>query len=197
MVALAALSACTGTPDDSPSSSPTPTTTATTASPTPSPTPSPTSETELAAANAEAVLRDFYRVTDELSTDPSRPLTELESVATSVVLDSWTRDFERSRRDELKQTGTTRLAQVDLVDISMDNSDPSHGEVPSVRFEVCWDVSDVEITNPDGTSALPADRPVRGWERLIVANYNWESDPAGGWRVASGETIEREPCDAN
>jgi hypothetical protein len=152
------------------------------------------SETDAAAANAQAVLQDFYRVTDELSSDPSRPLTDLGAVATSLVLDSWTRDFEQARRDDLRQSGATRLIKVDLVDVSLDNSDPQHGRVPSVRFEVCWDVSDVEITRRDGASALPADRPVRGWERLIVANYNWDTDPAGGWRVASGETLEREPC---
>ena len=199
LLVLAVASACSGTPDDSPTS-PVPTVPAEAPAstfPSPSPSPSPASEADLAAANAEAVLRDFYRVTDDLSSDPSRPLTDLDAVATSIALDSWTRDFQRSRQDELRQSGATRLVEVNLVDVSLDNSDPEHGKVPSVRFEVCWDISDVVITKHDGTPAdLPAERPKRGWERLIVSNYSWDSDPAGGWRVASGETLEREPCEA-
>ena len=40
------------------------------------------------------------------------------------------------------------------------------------------------------------DRPDTGWIRYSVANYEWDSDPDGAWRVASSQDIERTPCDA-
>ncbi|QAY68757.1 hypothetical protein [Xylanimonas protaetiae] len=124
-------------------------------------------------------------------------MTDLESVATSIVLDADKREFERWRRDGWTQQGSTRLVEVDLVDVSLDNSDPSTGRVPVVQFDVCYDISSGDVVDASGNSVAPPDQPVRGWERLRVANYNWDMDPAGAWRVSSAETLEQAPCDAD
>lgn len=191
---LVAASACSGSPEPAPS--PTPTTASTTPSPTPSPSPSPIppSDSELAAANAEALVRDYYRVIDQLGLDPSVPLTALEDVAISKDLDSWQRQFERARRDGWTQTGETKLVEVDVQSVNLDNSDPAVGLVPAVQVDVCFDVTNVDVRDASGTSVVTADRPVTGWIRHTVSNYSWEDDPSGGWRVSTSVDLEQAPC---
>lgn len=196
-----ALAAC----DDSPTvnRTPSPTITEPTTSPTPtetappSPTPTPTPDEDIAAANAEAILREYYATVDRIGGDPAHAVEALRAVAAGIVLDSDQQKFSEWRRDGWVQKGTIRLVQVDLVDVSLDNSDPAHGKVPAASFDVCFDISGGDVVDSSGASIVPADQPPRAWERITVANASWETDPEGAWRVTGAETLEREPCDAD
>ncbi|WP_407343382.1 hypothetical protein [Pengzhenrongella phosphoraccumulans] len=152
------------------------------------------SETELAAANAEDLVRKYYRVIDELAIDPSRPLSELESVAISKELSIWLHQFERERRDAWHQTGATTLARLEVQSVNLDNSDPATGRVPAVQVDVCFDVTDVDVLDASGTSVVTPDRAATGWVRHTVSNYSWDTDPTDGWRVSTSVDLKQAPC---
>lgn len=190
-VALLAVAGCTtGVADPSPTPS---ATTTTSAPPSVSPTPSPTTESERAAASAEALVREYYRVTDAVAKDPT-DLEPLESVSTSADLLTLQNELTPWERDRWHQTGDSKIIRLTTQSVSLDNSDPDQGVVPAVQVDVCYDVSTLDVVDESGTSQIEADRPDRAWERLWVANYDYAADPDDGWRVADGKTLEREPC---
>lgn len=189
---VAALTSCASNGND-PSASPTPTpsspapTTATT---------TPPSDSELASEAASAVLRKFYDVRNELRQDPSKPLTLLDKVAISTQLAAQQQLFKKEREQGLHQTGETKVATLEVQSVNLDNSDPKAGKVPTVQIDVCLDVSNVDVIDKSGKSVISPDRPDTGWIQYLVSNYQWDTDPDGGWRVASGQDIERTPCEA-
>ena len=175
-----------------------PTATSTTTSPTPTATETtPPSQSEVASQAAEAKVRKYYAVRDQLRTDPTAPLRLLRSVAISVELDAQRRLFKNERRQGHIQTGQTRIADLVVQSVDLDNSDPEAGRVPTVQVDVCYDVSDVDVVDEDGKSIVNPDRPETGWIRYFVSNYEWASDPNGAWRVASSKSLEQTPCDAS
>ena len=184
---LVAVTACADGGTNPNSSSPTPTK-ATTA---------PPSETEVASAAASSVLEKFYVVRNQLRQDPSRSLSLLDSVAVSTQLAAQKQLFKKERAQGLRQTGETKVAKLEVQSVNLDNSDPKLGKVPTVQIDVCLDVSDVDVVDKNGKSVVSPDRPDTGWIQYLVSNYQWDTDPSGGWRVASGKDIERTPCDAS
>lgn len=188
---LLAATGCLGTADPEPTSTQTPTITE---SPSAMPSPTPSTESELAAANAERLVREYYRVTDAVAADPDKQLEPLDAVSTSVDLLSWQGEFRNWQRDGWIQHGTSAVVDFVAQGVSLDNSAPDNGVVPTVQVDVCVDVSEVDVVGPDGRSVVAADRPDRSWERLWVSNYDYEADPDGGWRVADAKGLEQEPC---
>lgn len=174
-------------PSPSPSS-PAPTTATTT---------TPPSDSEVASEAASVVLRKFYAVRNRLRQDPSQPLTLLDDVAISTQLAAQQQLFKKERKQGLHQTGETRIAELEVQSVNLDNSDPKAGKVPTVQIDICLDVSRVDVIDKDGKSIISPDRPDTGWIQYLVSNYQWDTDPDGGWRVASGQDIEREPCEAS
>jgi hypothetical protein len=203
ILVLAVASGCSGSPE--PAASPTSTVTvsaspSSTPSLTPSPSPtsspslSPTSDTERAATDAEELIREYYQVIDQLGLDPSVPLTALEEVAISKDLSVRQRQFERERRDGWTQTGDTKIVELKVQSVNLDNSDPSTGRVPAVQVDVCVDVTDVDVRDASGSSVVTADRPDTNWTRHTVSNYSWDTDPEGAWRVSTSVDLEQPPC---
>lgn len=203
LMVLTALSACTGSSDDpttpapvtseAPTTSPAPSPTLPT---TPAPTPTRTSATQAAAANAEAAVRNYYRVIDKLGSNPKASLAPLKAVAISTDLSVWQHEFERERREGWHQSGTTRIVDIQVESVNLDNSDPKAGVVPSVQIDVCYDVSDVDVTDSTGESVVTPDRPDVGWTRHTVSNYSWDTDPSDGWRVSTTVDLKKSPCTA-
>jgi hypothetical protein len=188
---LAVMAGCGS--DADPDSAPTPSPSVTEFSPTP---PSETAAPEDAASAASvALVQDYYTVTDLLLQDASVPLTRLKSVATSSQLSAQQTFLKGERKAGTTQEGSTKIIETKIQSVSLDNSDPQAGRVPSVTIDVCWDVSDVDVLDAEGKSVVTAERPDRGWTRLIVANYSWDADPESGWRVAGGEDLEKSPCE--
>ena len=158
--------------------------------------PTPTSRSEAATAHATETIRDYYAVRNQLRQDPTQPLSPLKSVTISTELTTQQTLFKRERQQGLHQAGETKVVELQVQSVNLDNSDPQAGKVPTVQIDVCFDVSDVDVLDADGKSVVAPDRPDTGWIRYSVANYQWDSDPDGAWRVASSQDIERTPCDA-
>jgi len=176
--------------DPSANQSPTP------SSPTPATT-APPSESEVASTAASAVLRKYYDVRNQLRQDPTQPLTLLGNVAISTELAAQQNLFKRERKQGLHQVGETKIAELDVQSVNLDNSDAKAGKVPTVQIDLCFDVSDVDVVDANGKSVISPDRPDTGWIQFLVSNYQWDTDPDGGWRVASSQDIERAPCKAS
>lgn len=192
---LVATSACTSEPD-SPSSDPAPS--SKTPSPTASaPTSKPPSAEEVAAKAATETIRTYYAVRDELRQRPESSPSRLKTVAISTELAALRNLIKRERKAGLRQTGHTKIARLTVQAVSLDNSDPQRGKVPTVQIDVCYDVSDADLVDRSGKSVVSADRPATGWIRYSVANYKWRADPTGQWRVASSENVGRKPCAAS
>lgn len=188
---LSVATACSNTSDGNPGTSPAPTVSS------PSVTATPPSDNDVATAAATQTVRDYYAVRDQLRQDPTRPLKQLTTVAISTELSAQENLFKRERRDGLHQTGDTKIADLIVQSVSLDNSDPKAGRVPVVQIDVCFDVSKVDIVDKNDSSVVIKNRPDRGWIRFSVANYKWNVEPAGAWRVASSEDVERTPCTAS
>ena len=189
------VAAATGCEDDGES----PSTTAPSSSrPTPTATTSAApSDSDLASQSATALVREYYAVRDRLRQEPTTSLAELKSVATSTELTAQQTLFDQERERGLRQTGDTRIGALTVQSVNLDNRDPDAGKVPIVQIDVCWDVSDVDILDADGTSVVSPDRPDTGWIRYTVANYDWATDPDGGWRVATSQDLQKTPCAAS
>lgn len=185
---LVAVTACAGSGND-----PSPTATQTT-SPSSTKSTTPPSDSEVASQAATAAVRKFYAVRNRLRQNPKQPLDLLGTVAISTELATQQNLFKRERKDGLRQTGDTKIAELEVQAVSLDNSDPSAGKAPTVQIDVCFDVSGVDLINANGESVVSGDRPDAGWIRYLVSNYEWDSDPAGTWRVASSQDIKRSPC---
>jgi hypothetical protein len=141
-------------------------------------------------------VNDYYAIRNQLRRDPTQPLSKLKSVAISTELTTQQTLFKREREQGLHQIGETKVVELEVQSVNLDNSDPQAGKVPTVQIDVCFDVSGVDVLDADGKSVVTPERPDTGWIRYSVANYQWDSDPDGAWRVASSQDIERTPCDA-
>lgn len=189
---LAVMTACGSDADPDSTPPPSPSVSETVASPSPS----PTSPEDEASASAVEAVTAYYSTIDSLRQDTEAPINNLEAVAVSTQLSAQQKFLASQRNDGLHQVGDTKVIETKIQSVSLDNSDPSAGRVPSVTIDVCWDVSGADLLDTDGKSVVPADRADRGWTRLTVANYSWETDPEGGWRVAGGKDVEKAPCAA-
>ena len=142
--------------------------------------------------------RSTTPVRNELRQDPATPLRRLRSV--SISIDLAAQENFLTHATEAKgcvKIGDTRIADLTVQSVTLDNSDPKAGRVPTVMVDVCYDVTDVDIVDADGKSALSrTTAPTRGWVRHSVSNYEWETDRSGAWRVATSENLEQPPCDA-
>jgi hypothetical protein len=182
MVLLALLfTGCTdsASPAESPEPSEVPATTAA---------PSPTSDRDRAEDSGRAAVDTYYQVLDELASDSSVPVDRLGDALAGDYLAAWRTEVEQNRDNGWTQEGTTRVVEVTTqgVDVTSDAA--------TVVLDTCYDVSEVDVVDADGVSVIGADRPDRGWSRLTLTNTSFADDPDGGWRVTTGETLEKEPC---
>lgn len=188
VVLLVAVTACTNS-SDGPEPGPRPTASASdTASP---------SKTVVAADAAATIVRKYYPTVDALRQDPKRSAQELETVTASTQLAAQRKLLESQRKQRLHQVGDTKIIKLEAQSISLDNSDPAAGKVPTAIVDICWDVSAVDVVDDSGESVVAPDRAAIGWTRFTVANYDWASNPTDGWRVAGGEDLKKAPCDAS
>jgi len=187
---LVAVTSCSDTGADPPASplpSTTPSVTKSTAPPSPS---------EVAAADATQVVRDYFAVLDRVRQDPSAPLSELAKVMIGIELEAETHLVTSERSRKLHQTGSTEILKLTVQSVNLDNSDPAAGKVPTASIDVCWDVSGADLIDQNGKSVVKPSRPDRGWTRYFLANRHWKADPSGGWRVENGQDLKQAPCAA-
>ncbi|MFE3998033.1 hypothetical protein ACFX43_04435 [Nocardioides sp. YIM B13467] len=161
----------------------------------PAPTSTSTSDTDAASNAATDTVREYFAILDELRQDQERSLDALAEVAASTQLTAQQRLLENERSNKLRQIGSTALPDVSVESVNLDNSDPKAGKVPTVTVDVCWDVSDADLVDASGKSVVSPDRVDVGWTRYTVANYEFQTDPLTGWRVASGKDLKQPPCE--
>jgi hypothetical protein len=142
-------------------------------------------------------MRKYYVVVDEVGQAPTSDLARLEEVATSTQLSAIANLLRRQHQQGQRQTGMTQINDLIVQSVSLENSAPEAGRAPAVVIDVCWDVSEVDVLDRSGESIVAADRPDTGWTRYTVANYDYATDSFGGWRVATGQDLERTPCQAS
>jgi len=192
---LAAATACSDSSSDT--SPPPPSDTPSATSDAPSATSSPSSPSDVASADAISAMRSYFAVVSEVGQDPKSSLKRLRTVATSTQLQAL-ETLQRSQREQgRRQSGSTAINEFRVQSVNLDNSDPAAGKVPTVVIDVCWDVSGVDVIDRRGASVVSPSRPDTGWTRYSVANYDYADDPNGGWRVATGQDLEEEPCAAS
>lgn len=160
------------------------------------PTATQASETDSASVAATDTVQAYFRTLDKLRQDPTQSLDALSRVATSTQLTAQQRLLENERSKKLRQVGDTQLPDVSVENVNLDNSDPKAGMVPTVTVDVCWDVSEADLVGSDGKSVVSPDRVDVGWTRYTVANYDYQTDPLTGWRVASGKDLKQPACGA-
>jgi hypothetical protein len=99
---------------------------------------------------AERAVFRFWRVIDRLSADPNSDLTELTTVSRGAVAAQWARNINQDRYDRVRSTGN----------VVVRNATAKPSKQRNV-FDVtaCIDVSKVNVTDKDGKSVVPADRP--------------------------------------
>jgi hypothetical protein len=118
-------------------------------------------------------------------------------VAISTELAAQRNTLRNQRKQDLRQVGDTKIGVLTVESVNLDNSDPNAGKVPTVQVDVCFDVSQVDLVDRSGKSVVNPDRPDTAWVQFLVANYQWDKDPDGGWRVASSQDLKRKPCDVS
>lgn len=186
LLAAVALSGCSsGGGQAGPSSSP--------ATATPSAT--PPSPTDLAKAQALAMLPSYYRTLDKLYTDPTLPLNGIYTV--SVQPDALTelKAVGIDRSHGYRQSGTAKVvrATVASVDLTSDTKAKPHPIFPTVKITACLDVSGVGDTDAAGKSRVPASRPRYQIEELTLLNLSYPQ--AAGWRVSDRRNRQATSCD--
>lgn len=122
------------------------------ADPTPTPTKTAAFATdEEAYAAAEETYRAYSDATNASDlTDPDS-FEPVFALLAGPALSTERETFSQMRASDLTRTGS----------VSFDSFTPVSVDGSKVTANVCLDVSAVELTYPDGTSAVPADRPPR------------------------------------
>lgn len=188
---FAVAAGCAQSPGSDPSPNP-PETKSTSAGETPK-----QSQSEAAAEHAKQLVHDYFATVDELGQDDGQPLSDLSKVAVSRQLSVLRNTITQQRKAGQRQTGDTKIADLKVQSVNLDNSDPPAGKVPTVTLDACWDVSDVDVVDKNGKSIVSPNRPDTAWTRYTVANYHWSDHPTDGWRVASGQDLKQSPCKAS
>lgn len=155
------------------------------------------SESEAATEAAKQLIHDYFATIDKLGQDDGEPVSDLGKVAESRQLSVLRNSITQQRKAGQRQTGDTKVAELKVQSVNLDNSDPAAGKVPTVTVDVCWDVSDVDVVDKNGKSVVSPNRPDTAWTRYTVANYHWSDHPTDGWRVASGQDLKQSPCKAS
>ena len=187
LTALLALTACNGGE---------PTTTEPTSSPTPTETTSaPADPKEQAVTDATAALQRYFEMVDQLAQNPKMPLEKnLKKVVTSSGYSlTWT-VLNQGRRKGYTQHGETTFEVDKVLEVSLDNSNPKKGVAPTVQLQVCYDVSNVDVVDKSGASVVSDDRLDKAIATYWVSNYDYKSDPRGGWIVSGRQARGDRTC---
>lgn len=182
-VVLLAAAGCTSTANPAP--------TPTTGASSPATSPSRTTGSERAAADVEAMVREYYRVSDAVAKSPA-DVAPLDAVAADPELSRSKAEFEQWAADGWHQTGDLAVAELVVQSVALGSSN----DEATAKVDVCYDVIGLDIVDADGTSQVAADRPDRRWERLTMVSADDTADSENIWRVSDRKTLEQEPCAA-
>ncbi|WP_152185929.1 hypothetical protein [Segeticoccus rhizosphaerae] len=175
-------------PSDPPASPTAPTTPPTSSHPPPGP-------KAVAKRNARKVLDHYFQVSDTCLIHPKRAK---KSCFDKVAIGTELRNNRNALANE-KVYGTRVIGRVQVVSVKPVKVDltnkPKHQPpvIPTVVFEVCYDVSKVNVVDASGKSIVPSDRIDHGRHRVSV--YNYEFPDQSQWRVGYvGDPVKDPSC---
>lgn len=108
--------------------------------------------TDSAPARAEEAVVAFWRLRDELASDPSRGVTQLAEVARGQALDLHRRSLNAQAAQGWKQVGST------VVTAQSAKASDKSGEY---MVTACVNVEKVNIVDAEGKSHVPPARPIK------------------------------------
>ena len=121
--------------------------------PDPAPTPSPTgfASQEEAFAAAEATVRGYFDASNQVDLADPRTYEALFALTTGEQ-----NAFDRKRYSEYNAEGLSMRGASEVLSVTPVSWDPTEG---IAVVDACVDVSSVEISRRDGSSAISPDRP--------------------------------------
>lgn len=187
LTALLALTACNGGE---------PTTTEPTSSPTPTATTSaPADPKDQAVDDATAALDRYMALTNQMRQNPKIPLDRLKTVAISTGLIYTQQEFRGyQKRPDVTQTGDVTYELQKVLEVSLDNSNPQKGQVPTIQLQVCLDRSKAEAVDENGNSVVNPDRLDRSVATYWISNYDFKKNPRKAWKVSSFQSTGEKEC---
>lgn len=158
----------------------------------PTVTPVTLSEEEQAVADAEAAYREWNRVSDACMEDPPNTYSScFDKVSIGDQLDSDYVSLSMAQQDGTRSVGESRIVSIVLVSVDLTNrvdrpADPEQGisevrTVPKVVFDVCTDLTAIDLIDAAGESQVPSDFPKYRRTLAEVVNYGYPSPTQ--WRV--------------
>jgi len=159
-----------------------PTNTPTRTSPKPSGTPIFASEAEALAA-ATTAYAAYVKVSDEVLADGGKNPERIEHFASGDALNSALAGYGDFRKRGLHSVGVSKIDHISLQNFSPDSA--NGGNI--VTIYACLDLTDVNVLNSGGSSAVSPERPSRqpfqvslGWnesnQQLVVSSRDPWSD---------------------
>lgn len=182
VTALLALTAGCGSNSDTTTPPP-----ATSTSSTPSSTPTPQTPEEKASADAQAMVRSYFKTKDSIAQGKA-PLGKLKRVSTSTLLNAENIELGRMRDQGQHIAGNVVITKTDVQLVNL------NAKVPIVQIDVCWDSSGVKVLDKSGKVINSGQRTRVATTRYTVANYSWKTDKRGGWRVSNAVDQEVGSC---
>ncbi len=182
LAAVALTSACNSAEGGPPGTTTSATATPTTTSPSPTPTPTKTlSQAEKDIEAAEEAVEQFWAVRSRLAQTPEEPISELLKVTRGKTYETWARQMQVQRTKRLKQVGDPELVSVE------GRATKKVDGRQTIRVDVCYDVSKVNVVDAEGKSVVSPDRVARARASYLVSEYR------DGWFVIDDET-KAKPC---
>ncbi|WP_137122973.1 hypothetical protein [Segeticoccus rhizosphaerae] len=208
LVGVSVSSACSGgdaiggsstTPS---TTTPAPTTIADPPSPSNTPAaPSPTSSRTasgpkaVAKANARKVLERYFQVHDACMNRPEQAkMSCFDEVTIGTQRRNNRNGLSNAKAYDIKQIGKLKVISVKPVKVDLTNEPKQQPPViPTVVFEVCYDVSKVNIVDGNGKSLVTADRINHGRTKFSVYDYDYPDQSQ--WRVGySADPVKDSSC---
>lgn len=143
----------------------------------------PPAPEDVAERDAEDTVEQYLVLFTELQTDHDRSLEELEDLALSQALDLATDLLTWDRTDGYVAVGTRTLTDITITDVQLDPTDTPDG-YPTVELTGCLDVSNLDLVDADGVSAVLPTREDRVLYDYVITNTGTADSPQ--WLV-SGE----------
>jgi hypothetical protein len=174
LAAITATSACTAN-DPKPSGSSNTSITSTTTTPAPSST--SLSPAEQDAKDAAQTITRFWRVLDELASDPKKSLDKLAAVSRDQAIAQWRSNLTTYRRSGWTQVGDSTVLSAEAQSVD--------GKTFAVK--ACIDVSKANVIDRAGKSVIAAGRQDR-----MEYSYTIQKAPEGFF--VTEDKLKGHPC---
>lgn len=174
-VALVACNSENPRPSSSVSRDPAPSSSMST-SPVPSPT-KPLTPAEQDLLSAGEAVTQYWRVLDEVASDPKVSLNVLATVARSQALEQWQTTLAADRAQGVEQQGRARVR----------GAVASSGDGKSFAVSACVDFSEVDVVDASGKSVVKAGRPV-------AQRYSYVVQKAPEGFFVTEDLFKGQPC---